>query len=184
MKQFLVLLAPLLLALSSCQSDLPVYYPVPEFSLTERSGRTLTQRDLDGHVWVADFVFTNCAGTCPLITQQMRSLQDILPSEVRFVSFTVDPERDTPEVLEQYARQQGADPDRWFFLTGRKDVLHRISVEGFKLALDETTGTDVEPITHSTRFVLVDKSGQIRGYYGGTDDDEIRRLTGDIEKLL
>lgn len=174
------------LAICGCatESKIPVYFAVPDFSLTERSGRTVSQKDLVGQVWIADFIFTSCAGTCPSMTETMRKLQEVLPREIRMVSFTVDPSRDTPQVLAEYANRYGADRDRWLFLTGPQDALYNLSIQGFKLALDDTAGTAVEPITHSTRFVLVDKDGQIRGYYSGTEDEELKRLSADAKELL
>ncbi len=160
------------------------YGVVPDFSLTNQSGKVIRRADLAGKVWIADFIFTNCAGTCPVITTTMRRLQDSLPAEIHFVSFSIDPERDTPEVLAKYAKDFHADDRRWHFLTGEKATLHDLSIKGFKLALDETSGTEVEPITHSTRLVLVDKEGRIRGYYGGTDDDEMKKLFTDATDLL
>ncbi len=160
------------------------YGVAPEFSLIDQDGRSVTRGDLAGKVWIADFIFTNCAGTCPMISATMRRLQNSLPPEVHLASFSVDPERDTPEALAKYADEFSADRKRWHFLTGKKDELYDLSVKGFKLALDDTGGTDVEPITHSTRLVLVDKEGKIRGYYGGTEDEEMQRLFKDVLKLL
>ena len=160
------------------------YGVVSEFSLMDQGGNTMTNADLAGKVWVAGFIFTSCAGTCPMLTSNMRRLQDALPAEVHLVSFTIDPERDTPEVLDKYATQFHADRKRWHFLTGEKQKLHDLSIKGFKLALDETSGTEVEPITHSTRLVLIDKEGRIRGYYGGTDDAEMKKLFTDATELL
>ena len=168
----------------TAQPALLTYGAVPEFSLIDRTSKSITLDDLKGNVWVADFIFTNCAGTCPLISEQMSKLQETLPREIRFVSFTVDPLRDTPEVLAQYAKRYKAERNRWFFLTGDKAALHDLCVKGFKLALDEASGTEVEPITHSTRFVLIDKQGRIRGYYGGTDANDLARLSVDVKKLL
>jgi protein SCO1 len=160
------------------------YGTVPDFSLIDQSGKPVMLADLRGKVWIADFIFTNCAGTCPMISGTMRRLQNSLPQDVHLVSFSIDPERDTPEVLAKYADEFRADKNRWHFLTGEKEKLHQLSIQGFKLALDETGGTDVEPITHSTRLVLVDKAGKIRGYYGGTEDEEMKRLFKDALKLL
>ncbi len=172
--------------LTACQAEpeLPAYYSVSEFSLTSQDGQTVTLRDLAGKVWVADFIFTNCAGTCPMMTGAMRKLGEVLPEEVRFVSFTVDPARDTPPVLAEYAKSHDAATGRWFFLTGDKDALYDLSIKGFKLAVDVSTGTDAEPITHSTRLVLVDRQGQIRGYYSGTEEQELERLAIDVKRLL
>jgi protein SCO1 len=163
---------------------IPDYGRVPEFSLTESSGRTVSLKDLHGKVWVADFIFTSCAGTCPMMSGQMRKMQDALPREIQMVSFTVDPARDTPAVLDGYAKKYGADPQRWMFLTGDRQSLYDLSIKGFKLALDDTQGTEAEPITHSSRFVLVDRNGQIRGYYSGTEEADLKRLADDVRKLL
>ena len=157
---------------------------VPEFTLIERSGRTFTRSDLEGQIWVADFIFTNCAGMCPMMTDKMKLLGRELPESVRMVSFTVDPDRDTPEVLARYAERHGAEGDRWVFLTGEKEELYTLSKEGFHLAVDDTMGTEVEPITHSTRFALIGPSGKIRGYYAGTESDSVARLVADVEALL
>lgn len=160
------------------------YGAVPDFSLTDETGKSVSLGDLKGKVWIADFIFTNCAGTCPQISTTMRRLQNALPAEIHLVSFSVDPARDTPEVLAKYADEFRADKTRWHFLTGEKDALYDLSIKGFKLALEDTGGTEAEPITHSTRLVLVDKDGQIRGYYGGTDEEEWKKLFTDAIKLL
>jgi protein SCO1/2 len=160
------------------------YGRVPEFSLTERTGRTVTLQDLRGKVWIADFIFTSCAGTCPAMTAQMQKLQESLPRDIEFVSFSVDPRRDTPDVLARYAKQFNADPVRWMFLTGERQKLYDLSIKGFKLALDDSQGTETEPITHSSRFVLIDREGRILGYYSGTDPDDLKRLSEDSKKLL
>jgi protein SCO1 len=178
-------LALILLLAAGCvrNLELQVYGPAPDFMLTERSSRAVTRQDLDGQVWIADFIFTQCGGICPLMTKEMRKLQDQLPAEIRLVSFSVDPTHDTPEVLRAYADENGADRDRWLFLTGERDVMYRISKDGFKLAVDDTQGTPAEPITHSTRFVLVDRQGRIRGYYGMEDKDAMARLMADAKQL-
>ena len=119
-----------------------------------------------------------------MISGEMSKLEKALPPEIRFVSFTVDPARDTPEVLNEYAKRYNADTNRWMFLTGEKTALYDLCVKGFKLALEDSGGTEVEPITHSTRFVLVDKNAQIRGYYGGTDEEDLTKLSADVKKLL
>lgn len=182
MKRLLLTLA----FISGCagKPELPIYGTAPEFSLTERSNRTVDRRAMEGKVWIADFIFTQCGGTCPVMTTQMRKLQTQLPAEIQFVSFSVDPAHDTPEVLTAYANRNGADANRWLFLTGDHDDLYRVSKEGFKLAVDDAEGTPAEPITHSTRFALVDRQGQIRGYYGMEDQDAMARLIADAQALL
>jgi protein SCO1 len=160
------------------------FYPLPDFSLTDQTEKTVTLADLKGKVWVADFIFTNCGGTCPMMTDKMRELQERLPGEIRMVSITVDPDRDTPKALAAYAAEHGATRERWLFLTGDKQSLYDLCVKGFKLPLDESGGTAAEPIAHSTRFVLVDKQGEIRGYYSGTEEQDLMRLAADAKRLL
>jgi protein SCO1/2 len=174
-----------LLLLSACGGPaLPEYSAVPDFALTERSGREVTRQELSGHVWIADFIFTRCSGICPAMSSNMKKLQERLPKEIRLVSFSVDPEHDTLEVLTEYARRYEADPERWLFLTGDTPTMQKLSVEGFKLAMDPTSGTKIEPILHSSRFVLVDRKGKIRGYYGMEDPDALDRLAADVRKLF
>jgi protein SCO1/2 len=179
---WIILLVSLVPACSR-EINLPTHYPLPDFSLTDQTGTPVTLRDLAGKVWVADFIFTNCGGTCPLMTEKMRKLQEALPPDIYLVSFTVDPTRDTPKVLAAYAEEHSAGRDRWLFLTGSKEALYNVCVKGFKLPLDPEGGTPAEPIAHSTRFVLVDMQGQIRGYYSGTEEQELGRLAADAKKL-
>jgi protein SCO1/2 len=174
----------LLLFLTACAGPLPDYSVAPEFQLTERSGRTVSRQDLNGQVWIANFIFTQCAGICPAMSSNMERLQARLPREIRLVSFSVDPANDTPAVLTEYAKRYNADPERWLFLTGEAESIQKLSVGGFKLALDPTGGSEVEPIMHSSRFVLVDGDAHIRGYYGTEDPDALDRLIADAKKLL
>jgi protein SCO1/2 len=183
MRRFLILLTFLLAGCTSPR-PIPTYSAVPDFSLTERSNRAITRNDLDGKVWVADFIFTHCGGICPAMSSKMEKLQERLPKEVVLVSFSVDPANDTPEVLSEYAKRYNADPERWLFLTGDAAALQRLSIDGFKLALDATSGTKEEPITHSSRFALVDRQGNIRGYYGMEDADTLDRIVTDVKNLL
>jgi len=173
-------------AISACKRapELTRFYPLPDFSLTDQTSKTVTLADLKGKVWIADFIFTNCGGTCPMMSDKMRKLQEGLPAEIRMVSITVDPDRDTPKALAAYAAEHGATRERWLFLTGDKQSLYDLCVKGFKLPLDESGGTTAEPIAHSTRFVLVDKQGEIRGYYTGTEEQDLMRLAADAKQLL
>jgi protein SCO1/2 len=165
-------------------SNLETFYPVPDFSLTDQTDKPVTLHELIGRVWVADFIFTNCGGTCPVMTEKMRKLQETLPANIRLVSFTVDPAHDTSKALAAYAAEHGATRERWLFLTGDKQALYDICIKGFKLPLQDDEGTPLEPITHSTRFVLVDKEGQIRGYYSGTEEEDLKRLAAAAKGLL
>jgi protein SCO1/2 len=181
-----VILALFLAAAPACKKEpeLSRFFPLPDFSLIDQNDRKVTLADLKGRAWVADFIFTNCAGTCPSMTEKMRKIQALVPSEIRMVSITVDPARDTPKALAAYAAEHDATSDRWLFLTGDKQALFDLCLKGFKLPLDDTGGTPAEPIAHSTRFVLVDKEGTIRGYYSGTEDEAVSQIAADAKKLL
>lgn len=179
--------ATLALALTALRHPpaLPAYGTVPDFMLTERSGRSVRLADLAGKVWVADFIFTSCGGPCPMMSQRMASIQKGVRAldGVQLVSFSVDPRRDTPVVLREYAERYAADPERWWFLTGEPEAVLRLVRDGFHLAVEVPQDPATEVI-HSTRFALVDPRGQVRGYYDGTDDAEVRRLLMDVERLL
>jgi cytochrome oxidase Cu insertion factor (SCO1/SenC/PrrC family) len=157
---------------------------VPDFSLIDHEGKPFHLQDLLGSVWIADFIFTRCAGQCPIMSARMEALQRTLQgaSDVCFVSFTVDPGHDTPEVLSRYARQYAAS-ERWRFVTGPTDAIHRLAREGFHLAVGEEEGTPEEPITHSVRLVLVDRRGAIRGAYDAMDPSAVRQLEADVHRL-
>ena len=160
---------------------------VPPFALTERSGKTLTNHDLAGKIWVADFVYTTCPGPCPIITANMAKLQGAVAQDprVQLVSFTVDPENDTPAVLAKYADQYGADPNRWWFLTGPEKPLYDLIQNGFLQVVQDNSGQPAEPgqfkVTHSTYFALVDAEGDVRGFYSGVTADGRADLLRDIK---
>ena len=177
------------LAVDTSYQALPVLGEVPAFSLTERSGRTVEAADLQDKVWVVDFIFTHCAGPCPIMSSRMARLQKLVKGspDIRLVSVSVDPERDNPEVLSEYAGRFGADGEAWLFLTGEKSSIYHLIKKGFMLAVDE--GFDVQGegpgiITHSVRFVLVDQQGRIRAYYDGTETETPERVFSDIQMLL
>lgn len=167
---------------------LPRLGSVPAFSLASHLGTPLTDRDLRGSVVVADFVFLRCGGTCPVMTAAMAGLARRLEKDaaaVRFVSFDVDPEHDTVEALAAFAKETGAVAPRWLFLHGRdRGTIRAISRQGFHLAVEDGTAGDTEPILHSTRFVLVDRKGTIRGTYDGTDPASVETLEHDARRLL
>jgi protein SCO1/2 len=171
----------LFLLLTSCSKPhpLPIFDRAPEFQLTTQSGDTFDSHSLAGHVWVADFFYTTCPGPCPMMTRQMRQLQDSTAGpmgDVEMVSFTVDPAHDTPPVLADYARHYRVDPARWRFLTGD---LSRLNAVGLAFKLNTVDGN----LDHSTRFVLVDRRGRVRGYYATSEDGFLPRLTRDIRQL-
>jgi len=149
----------------------PVLFPAPEFTLTNQQGQPVTLSSLKGHVWIADIVFTRCGGPCPAMTRKMADLQSALPSDakVKLVTFTADPEFDTPSVLSNYARGLGADPNRWLFLTGTKQQIVAAAVDGLKFIAREKEPAqrenDADLFIHSTLFLLVDQRGQVRGIF-------------------
>jgi protein SCO1/2 len=158
---------------------------VPEFTLTERSGKRLGLSDLQGKAWVVDFIYTRCKDTCPLQSAQMAKLQaDLGNNDVKLVSISVDPEWDSPKVLSQYANRFKADPERWLFLTGDKNSIYRLAQEGFRLSAVPASDGAEDVFIHSSRFVLVDKQRQIRGYYDSQDPEALRRLKKDAATLL
>jgi len=165
----------------------PYLGAVPDFTLVDHAGRRWTLRDLAGRPWIADFIFTRCADTCPRISERMARLDRELPPEppLRLVSFSVDPANDRPEVLARYARTYAASP-RWSFLTGEPKALYTLIREGFKLGV-EPLPRDVPsppvPITHSTRFVLIDGRARIRGYYDALDPEAAVRLRRDLKAV-
>ena len=163
---------------------------VPDFTLTERDGREIALSDLKGKVWIVNFIYTNCPDTCPIQSAQMRQIQEDFQHEkdLRLVSITVDPTRDTPAVLSEYAKRFGANPARWLFLTGDKETIYKFAQEGFHLGAVEIP-REKRPEsgathTHSPRFVVVDREAQIRGYYVSTDAEAIKRLRKDLKILL
>jgi protein SCO1/2 len=165
--------------------DLPRLGAAPDFTLVSEQGKTVTRTDYAGKVWVADFIFTRCGGSCPILSAKMVALSERMTDVpgVRFVSFGVDPEYDTPEVLADYGRKLGADPARWAFLRGERPVIRSLVRDGFKLAIEDAAPDSVEPILHSTRFVLVDGEGTIRGYYDGMEQPPVDQLEKDARAL-
>lgn len=161
--------------------QLPQLGSVPPFSLTDQNGAPFGSQQLQGTIWIADFVYTTCPGPCPMISSRMSETQKPLQNtNVKLVSFTVDPEHDTPAVLRGYAQRLNAKPGRWKFLTGDKAAIARLSRDGFKLAMGEDEKS--API-HSTRIILIDRSGVIRGYYDATEADAVTRLLADVAHL-
>lgn len=162
------------------ESDLD-FGAVAEFSLTERSGETVTGETLAGQPYIASFFFTRCSGPCPALLGNVRRLQAKLEeesSDVRLVSITVDPENDTPEVLATHANSFTADPKRWLFLTGTEDAIFGLMRNSFHMALEVLPDEDSVmglKITHDTRLIVVDGAGHVRGYYDGKSQDEIEQ---------
>jgi protein SCO1/2 len=173
---FVFLAVVLFFVRSSPKEQLPIFGSIAPFELTDSLNKKFSLGDLQGKVWVADFMFTTCSGICPMLTKNMGVLYRYLQSDesVRFVSISVNPENDSPEVLKNYAQKNGADPRKWIFLTGRREDIQKIVVESFKL------GDIKEPVFHSSHFALVDRKGRVRGYYDGTEDMAVKKLYKDV----
>lgn len=146
------------------------------FSLTERSGRTITLDDLKGKTWVASFFFTNCPGVCLKLNQTIAELQKEFPDPgIEFVSITVDPDNDTPERLTEYAARFQADPNHWLFLTGPFNQI--------KLLAEKSFHVSAGPAVHSDRLMLVDRFGQVQGSFRGSDDAQVGSLKRKIVEV-
>ena len=166
------------------QRTVSSYGTVPLFQFTNQNGQPFGSAQLVGKIWIGDFIYTTCPGPCPMISSRMSELQKPLEkTDVHLVSFTVDPEKDTPEVLRSYAERLQADAGRWDFLTGPKSAVYKLSHDDFKLAVSD--GSDAQGIpVHSTRMVLVDRHSRIRGYYDALEPDVMTKLLADTNHLL
>ncbi|MBF2055366.1 MAG: SCO family protein [Candidatus Sericytochromatia bacterium] len=186
---------------------LPLLGQIPDFQLPERSEATVGPTQLRGKVWVADFIFTSCTAECPLMNIEMQKIQKAFADrpELGLLSITVDPAVDTPARLREYADALQADASRWLFLTGEREALHQLAIQGFKLPVQDLAAMQHDaghhghhgaephdsdkplssPFLHSQKFVLLDAELQIRGYYDSTDPEAMRRLIEkDIPALL
>jgi len=177
----LVVVGAIAAALTAC-SPAPAFEilgSVPQFELTARDGHPFNSQVLAGKIWVADFIYTTCPGPCPRMTSQMHEVESALQQvpDVRLVSFTIDPATDTPAVLAAYAKEHGASPANWYFLTGPVSTLQMLDRDAFKLGNIDGT------LQHSTRFTLVDRKGRIRGYYDTSDASSIPKVISDAKAL-
>ena len=175
-----MLLVTFLFKESSTLDDLPISGSVPDFEFTDSNGETITREDMEGKVWVADFIFTTCTMACPIMTGNMNLIHKSFKDDnnVRIISISVYPEYDTPEVLKEYASRYNANTDRWHFLTGPEESVKNIIKTGFKI------GDYEDIIFHSEKFALVDVRGNIRGYYSGMETEDMSKLKKDIKRLL
>ena len=186
------------------EQDLPIYQPsdlnpalvdpaalghedhrILPFTLLNQLGDTVTEADVAGQVLVVDFFFTRCATICPMLTSNMRRVQDSFMAEkgVRLMSHSVTPVADSVSVLSAYGEANGVDPDRWWLLTGPKPEVYKLARQSYFAALDEGDG-GLQDFVHTENMVLVDTLGQLRGFYDGTDLDEVNRLVRDLQFLL
>lgn len=186
------------------QPELPVYHPsqldlklvdaevlkkkgehrILDFELTDQTGATITQNDIKGKVIVADFFFTTCKTICPIMTNQMARVQDEFLKDDRLVllSHSVTPEIDTVGRLQEYADIHDVDPNRWHLLTGPRPHINNLARRSYFACLTDGDGDEYD-LVHTENFVLVDTLGRIRGFYDGTNEEEVDRLIRDIPKL-
>jgi protein SCO1/2 len=163
---------------------LAAYGVLPSFELVNQDAQPFGSTQLTGKIWIADFIFTSCPGPCPIISTRMSELQKPLEkTDIHFVSFTVDPEKDTPEVLREYAEKVRAQSMRWDFLTGDRAAIYALIGDGFKLTVLDDSEEKGMP-GHDTRFVLVDRHGTIRGYYDALAPDAVTKLLADANHLF
>ena len=188
-RRLLLVLAMVVIAGFSCgrgaSERLPELFAVPNATLVDERGQSLSLDSLKGSIVVYDFIYTRCNTTCPMMTANMRRLTQKVPKDaaVRFVSISVDPDYDRPAVLAEYAKRFRNDP-RWIFLTGDRDTILKLSAEGFKLAAGGPPEPGAEPLLHSSKFAVADRSGTIRDYYGGTDGDLSDHVAATVRTLL
>ncbi len=175
------------LAARASRPALPVLWPVTSFQMTGVSTqgvRPMGLSDLKGRFWVVNFIYTRCSGPCPLLSEKMRQLQRRLPIDVGLLSFTVDPDHDTPDVLKNYAFGYGADPNRWLFMRGTKAELYKLAYEGFRTAVvQDPSAPEGYRVVHSTKLVLIDRAGNVRALYDSSEDDLYERIARDIRVL-
>jgi protein SCO1 len=169
------------------EPTLPVLSTVPAFSFMDQEGRQVTDKELAGKVYVAEYFFTTCRGICPRLNTNMKELAQDFSGEAdfRLLSYTVDPDTDSVGRMKVYADSLGADAKKWFFLTGRKDSLYHLARNGYLLDDPKNNATNInEQFLHTQFLALVDKAGRVRKIYDGLKKDELADLQKDIHALL
>jgi protein SCO1/2 len=172
----------LLSFLTACTNPagkLPNYGTVPDFTMTDSNGHPFDRKMLSGAVWVVDFIYTNCPAECPRMTSKMHQIAEQMQGEdnVGLLSISVDPKRDTPAALNRFAQRYGGATSQWHFVTGTPATVHVLAYTTFHV------GDVIANMEHSTKFIVVDKKGAIRGYYSSFDPDSIHTMLKDIDSL-
>ena len=170
-----------------------VWHSLKNISLINQLGDSVSLDDLKGDIIVANFFFTRCPSICPTLTKNMKGLQDALKMRdprrqmdvnfVHFLSFSVDPERDSVATLKKYADKYGVNPDVWWLLTGPKKTIYDFAFEELKLGIQDGEGIDAN-FLHTDKFVLIDREKQVRGYYSGLDANELSKLAEDLTIIM
>lgn len=160
------------------------YHKIADFSLTNQNGETVTQADYQDKIYVADFFFTTCQSICPIMTDHMLQIQEALKDDddIKLLSHSVTPVRDSVPVLKAYAEKKGVDDSKWNLVTGDKKQIYELARKSY-LAVKTTGNGDEHDMIHTENFLLIDKKRQIRGHYDGTDPKDIEKLLADIEIL-
>jgi len=160
------------------------YHKIADFSLTNQNGKTITQEDYKNKIYVADFFFTTCQTICPIMTKNMHEVQKqfITDDEVMILSHTVTPDIDTVAQLKRYAKEKNVNASKWNLVTGDKKQIYELARKSYLAVKDDGDGGPFDMI-HTENFMLIDKERQIRGFYDGTDMEEIERLIDDIKTL-
>lgn len=161
---------------------------VRQFAFTDQDGKTITNKDVDGKIYVVEYFFTTCKGICPKMNENMDKVYKAFRGndDVKILSHTVDPKKDTVQAMKEYSLRFDADPTQWMFLTGDKKELYDMARYSYLVtAADDTATVDIQSdFIHTDRFVLVDRTGHIRGQYEGTKPESVAQLIGDIKELL
>ena len=162
-----------------------VHHTIPTFEMINQEGKTITNKDFEGKIYVADFFFTTCGSICPVMTNNLVKVQNefMHDKNIKILSFTVNPETDSVQVLRDYAKKYGALSDKWSFCTGSKNKIYKLAQRGFLLVPPDVDVNDSSQFIHDERFNLVDAKGRIRGTYSGTDSIEVQQLIEDIKTL-
>ncbi|MEZ4906270.1 MAG: SCO family protein [Saprospiraceae bacterium] len=163
-----------------------IYYSVPQFSFTDQDSLQFNSDELKSKPYIIYFFFTSCPSVCPRMTQSAKRIQSALgtdSSEYNIVGISIDPERDLPSKMKKFAQEYDADENNWHFLTGDEQEINDLGIKGLYVGI---TKSEDEPggFLHSEKLILVDKDGHLRGYYTGTDADEVKLLIRDMKSLI
>lgn len=192
---FLILLPITVFNKNKEPNQLPELGAIPSFALTNQDEVAIQSESLSGSVLVVNFIFTSCPDTCPLLTGQMKKIQEKLRgkgfNKVHLLSISVDPDTDTPEVLKKYAKEHSLDLSNWHFLTGRSQEIQKIVVGGFKVSMqqfgvteNETKDYSIMDVTHGEQFVVVDRQSRIRAYRSARSPSDLEKIVSVVAKLI
>lgn len=163
-----------------------IYHTITPFKFTNQDNQTVSDKGLEGKIYIADFFFTRCGSICPKMTSQLTRVQEAFKDNegINILSFSIDPEHDSVEVLKNYADQYKAKSGRWHLLTGDKHAIYHLGEKGFKIPVGEEKEKVTADYFHSSRLILVDRKGRIRGYYNGVSRDDVDKLILEVKVLL